>query len=476
MQTGRSRHGACGVLAAIVCAVGCSTSQGDNHAHGPLYDRIREYRADYEHGLETILAGDPITGENLLAAASKRLSVAAQECARTVDCDGRLFADAMDDLASERARNRDTAWIAKLDPYTDADSGPETVIEAVPEIEKTAAMLRGTDLRELIPMNREVKAALDQWLTWQRRELLEAWENYQFLRADMAPIYDEAELPEALLFAMLAKETGAKVHAYSRAGAAGPLQFMPRTAMRYGLRTVDGYDLRLDPVASTRANVAYLNDQFGALNDDLEKVLAAYNSGESRIRRLHRNSDGAAFWDPRIYDVLPRETRQYVPKILAAAILFLHPEDYGLELPPIETATTSVRLESAVSISELTVCLGQKGNPWGWYRTLRNLNPRLRPGDRVQAGETIEMPSRLVSAYAERCVGDSTWLSLARELHDAEYVKPPEPTHYTVLRGDSLAEIAVRLRVSVRALASLNDLEPPHYVIHPGQRLSVPRS
>ncbi len=346
----------------------------------------------------------------------------------------------------------------------------------MPEIKKTAAMLRGTDLHELIPMNRQVKAALDQWLTWQRRELLEAWENYQFLRADIAPIYDEADLPEALLFAMLAKETGAKVHAYSRAGAAGPLQFMPRTAMRYGLRTVDGYDLRLDPVAATRANVAYLDDQFRALNQDLEKVLAAYNSGESRVRRLHRKHEDAEFWDPRFYDALPRETRQYVPKVLAAAILFLHPEDYGLELPRIEASTTEVRLESAISISELTVCLGQEGNPWGWYRTLRNLNPRLRPGHRVPAAGIIEMPSKLVPAYADRCVGDSTLLQLARELHDAEHRKTPVPMHYTVRRGDSLAEIAARLRVSAHKLASLNDLEPPHYVIHPGQRLSVPRS
>jgi membrane-bound lytic murein transglycosylase D len=476
MPAGRSRIEACLILAAIACVAGCSAPAPDDRDHGPLFDRIREYRADYERGLETILAGDPITGENLLAAASKRLSVAAQECARTVGCDEGLFADAMAELTSSRARDRDTAWIANLDPYNNAAPATRSRPVAVPEAKKTAAMLLGTDLRELIPMNRQVKAALDRWLTWQRRDLLEAWENYQYLRAEMAPIYDDAGFPEALLFAMLAKETGAKVHAYSRAGAAGPLQFMPRTAMRYGLRTVDGYDLRLDPVASTRANVAYLNDQFRALNDDLEKTLAAYNSGESRVRRLHRNNDGAAFWDPRIYDVLPRETRQYVPMILAAAILFLHPEEYGLELPPIEASTISVRLESAISISELTVCLGQVGNPWGWYRTLRNLNPRLRPGERVPPGGAIEMPSKVVSAYAERCVGNSTWLQLARELHDAEHAKPPQPTHYTVLRGDSLAEIASRLRVSLGALASLNDLEPPRYVIRPGQRLSVPKS
>ena len=62
---------------------------------------------------------------------------------------------------------------------------------------------------------------------------------------------------------------------YSRAAAAGPLQFMRATALRYGLGSVDGFDMRLDPVAATQANVDYLNDRFGELNDNLEKALAA---------------------------------------------------------------------------------------------------------------------------------------------------------------------------------------------------------
>jgi membrane-bound lytic murein transglycosylase D len=270
--------------------VACSPGKTVPPEHGPLYDRIREYRADYERGLEVILDGDPVTGENLLAAASKRLSVAAQECARTPDCDPRLFADAMGQLVEERRLS------SLREPVDATETSP--LVRAIPEIERTVALLHGTDLRELIPMNAPVKAALNLWLTRDREQLLEAWENYQYLRPQIAPIYDDSELPEALLFAILAEETGGKVHAYSRAGAAGPLQFMPSTAMRYGLRTVDGFDSRLDPIASTRANAAYLRDQFRALNDDLEKVLAAYNGGETRVRRLDRKHGGAEFWDP----------------------------------------------------------------------------------------------------------------------------------------------------------------------------------
>jgi membrane-bound lytic murein transglycosylase D len=465
----RHEYAACVILSGMACFGACSPPAPERPEHGPLYDRIREYRADYEAGIETILAGDAITGKNLLVAASTRLSVAAQECSRTPGCDAGLFLDALNDVVEQGAGGSTVASDV-------AGSESSAIVDAVPELARTAALLRGTDLRELIPMNRQVKAALDRWLTSGRPDLLAAWENYQFLRAEMAPAYESADLPEALLFAMLAQETGGKVHSYSRAGAVGPLQFMPRTARRYGLRIVDGFDLRLDPAASARANAAYLDEQFRVLNRDLEKALAAYNGGESRVRRLHRKHADADFWDPRIYYSLPDETRDYVPGILAAAILFLHPEEYGLELRSIEAAMSTVKLAEAISISELVVCLGQRGNADGWYRTLRNLNPRLDPGERVPSRGTIEMPASVVADYAERCVGDSRWLALARDLHDADYPERPDVRDYTVRRGDTLAEIAARHRIPVRELASANRLDAPEYLIHVGQRLTLPGS
>jgi membrane-bound lytic murein transglycosylase D len=455
-------------VASLACAA-CSPGETVPPDHGPLYDRIREYRADYENGLQVILDGDAITGENLLAAASRRLSVAAQECARTPGCDTRLFADATRQILEEQR------LAALATPAREDDGAEAPLVRAIPEMGRTVALLHGIDFRERIPMNSRVKAALNQWLTRDREQLLEAWENYQFLRAEIAPIYAESDLPEALLFGILAKETGGKVHAYSRAGAAGPLQFMPRTAMRYGLRTVDGFDSRLDPVASTRANVAYLQDQFRLLNHDLEKVLAAYNGGESRVRRLDRKHGDAEFWDPRFYHSLPRETRRYVPKVLAAAWLFLHPADYGLDLPTVEASTTTVRVGQPVSLEELTVCLGQVGSSRGWYRTLRNLNPRLRPGERIPALGTVELPTALVQVHARQCVGEAPLLAIARDLHAADHPERPDAIEYTVRRGDTLASIAARHRVPMTRLAAANGLAGPDYVIHVGQRLTVPR-
>ena len=326
----------------------------------------------------------------------------------------------------------------------------------------------------MIPRNARVLAQLNAWLTWKRPELIDAYRNYAFFRERVAPIYDEAGLPEALLFAMMATESGAKVHAFSRAGAAGPLQFMPATARRYGLYGVDGFDPRLDPERATRAHARYVLDHLARLRGNLELTLAAYNVGEGRMGRVHRQHPDARFWDPEVYYVLPFETRTYVPRVLAAALLFLHPETYGVAFPVAESSVTTVRLGADASLGELAVCLENAPGEDGWFRTLRNLNPAISPGDRIVEGTRILLPTAAVAAYGERCVaGDLPAMQIARELHDADYPETPDVLRYTVQRGDSLAVIAQDHRSSVRELAALNRIRSP-YVIHPGQQLTVP--
>jgi membrane-bound lytic murein transglycosylase D len=389
-----------------------------------LHEKILDARRDYERGLELLVAGEEVLGGNMLAAASNRLTVYAEECSRLGDCDMGLFSGALEILATgvrppETARTASlTAWPERAEAGEEG-AGESPFVGALPGLERTVSLVEGVDLRELITINGPIRAALHDWLTWNRAELVRAYENYQFLRHKMAPAYERAGLPEALLFAVMAKESGGKVHAYSRMGAAGPLQFMRHTGRRYGLRTEDGFDMRLDPQAASEASVAYLSDQLETFNNDLEKVLIAYNAGESRMRRLNRKLDGASFWEPELYYALPRETREYVPQVLAAAWLFLHPEDYGLAFPVYETNSTRIVLKEAITLDELTICLGSEHGRDGWYRALRNLNPRYRSHERIPAASEIELPSLLVPVYTERCVGDAPLLARARELHRA---------------------------------------------------------
>jgi membrane-bound lytic murein transglycosylase D len=445
-----------------------------------LYSRLEAASASYRQGLELIVAGDEIAGEELTGEASQILVAAAAECDGLESCDVGRFVQAFDALLTEEgiALKTQTSRLGELETTiaedVEREPGTEEFVAVLPEVGHTVSLLRGTDLREIINLNGPVKAALGDWLTWMRADLIEAYRNYQFLRDDIAPIYEQAGLPEALLFAMIATESGGKVHAYSRAGAAGLLQFMSRTGRVYGLRVVGGFDQRLDPAAATAANVAYLNERFAELNDSLDKALAAYNGGEGRMKTLHRQHKGASLWDSRIYYALPKETREYVPRVLAAAWLFLHPEEYNLEWPAVETAKTTLVLEDEISLDELTICLGQEHNPDGWFRTLRNLNPAFGPGERIDAGEEIVIPEVLIPAYRERCVQGDV-IELARALHDAGHPDGSELVPYIVQRGDTLSKIASRHScVTLPELAALNNIPPPRYVIRVGQHLKVP--
>ncbi|HXV75240.1 MAG TPA: transglycosylase SLT domain-containing protein [Candidatus Polarisedimenticolaceae bacterium] len=445
----------------------------------PLYARLDPAHREYREGIELLSAGDEIGGEFKISNAANELRSIALECASSDGCEMDRVLDVVDELLSLQnvAIKQQAFHIEGMEASIaqDVEREPGTSsFDPLPELGRTVSLLKGTDLRDLITLNGPVKAAIDDWLTWMRPMLMESWNNYQYLRDRVAPVYEEAGLPEALLFAMMASETGVKAHSFSRAGAAGPLQFMRGTGQKYGLRVIDGFDTRLDPVESTRANVAYLDDQFDVFNDSLEKVLAAYNGGENRMRTIHRRHDGASLWDSEVFYSLPRETREYVPRILAAAWLFLHPEEYNLELPELLRTTVGLTLRQEISLGELTVCLGQTGNPNGWFRTLRNLNPRFDPGERIAAGLTIEVPTAVVEPYERQCLAGEL-LAKARELHDANYPDEPEMIVYTVRNGDTLSRIASRHScVSLGELAALNDIRPPRYVIHVGQRVKIP--
>lgn len=446
-------------------------------------DFVADVRYRHATALDELAAGEGSAAEERLIHAVADLTEMARVCAGTRGCDPSPYLDALSGLALDQAERlaveleslRDLrAEVAAGEVEVPAEEASSPFVTALPELGDTVALLDGTDLRELITLNGPVKAALDDWLTWLRPELLEAWRNYTFLRDRIAPLYAEADLPEALLFGIIATESGGKAHAYSRAGAAGLLQFMRATGRIYGLGEVDGFDQRLDPVAATRANVAYVNHLLDRLGRSLEKALAAYNGGEGRIERLHRQVGRVGFWDPRLYYALPRETRDYVPRVLAAAWLFLHPEEYRLEWPAVETATTRLVLRRDSSLSELTLCLGQEENPYGWFRVLRNLNPRIGPGDRLEAGAELEVPVTVAELYPERCL-EGELLARARELHEANYPEGSQLVTYVVRRGDTLGRIAARYPcVGTGELAAINGIRAPRYVIRIGQVIKIP--
>lgn len=446
----------------------------DERAVAALYDRIGQRTSDFQAGLELVRSGSPREGRAALRTALADMEDAALACTRTPGCESERFVGAL--VVLVRLQAVAAGWEETSFDPGELGAGGDELPRAVelPEAARSMRLLRGRDLSELITLNEPVRAALEDWLTWMRPQLIESWVNYQHLRHQMYPAYEAAGLPEALLFGILAKESAGRVHAYSRAGAAGPLQFMPATARRFGLGG-NGFDERLDPARVARANVAYIEEQLKQFNDNLELTLAAYNGGEGRMRRLAKAHPGRSFWHESIFYALPAETRDYVPKVLAAAYLFLHPEEFGLRFPQVPAEITELPLVQSLSLGELAICLGQSDErPEGWFRTLRNLNPRLKPEDRLPPGTLVRAPARTLEAYGERCM-DTAFMTKVASLQDAR--SPPGATEvgYTVRRGDTLAAISRRTKCSsVGEIARLNGIRGPKYALKVGQKLRLP--
>jgi membrane-bound lytic murein transglycosylase D len=348
------------------------------------------------------------------------------------------------------------------------------------------------------------------------------------MRHLMQPAFQQNGLPEALLFGIMAKESTGRVHVGSRAGAVGPLQFMPATGRRFGLGPDGtGFDTRYDPRMSAQAAAAYLNERYAEFGNNIEMWLAAYNGGEGRALRVYRGSGGRSFWDESVYEQFPAETKDYVPMVIAAAWLYLHPKEYGLSFPKVEAKPTTIRLVRPATIYELTICLGNGGTRDGFMRVLRNLNPRYEADGWIPSGTTLNVTAKIAGLYNRYCVQGAR-AELAKQLVSSDpssaivrvgaidttpvagvgqdgtatpagesdapapAAAPPAPKdppkqqpkpareekpkpvgQHKVGRGDTLASIARRYACDIDDLAKANRIKGPRYDVKQGQRLRL---
>lgn len=465
--------------------------------NAPVYQQMEAASQRYREAQIKLQSGDDAS----MAAMNKALEDLedlAQKCLKQRGCDVTRVITVYETLLKTHDLGPQEAL---ADENVDALDHPSPVLASSPEATRTLTLLDdGHNFDKMVEINEPIQAAIREWLTTQRAFLIDAWENYQYMRYLMSPEYEKAGLPEALLFGIMAKESGGKVHAISRSGASGPLQFMPDTGTRFGLsRDASGFDTRFDPQQAARANAAYINERFAELNRNIEYTVAAYNGGEGRAARLYAANAGASFWSPQVYAKLPPETRDYVPAVIAAAWLFLHPKKYGLEFPKIDTTPDQFALTRNISLNELTICLGNGGSRDGWFRVLRNLNPRYEPTTTILAGTMLRAPKRVTTLYRNNCLQGAR-AELASELMRAsKYVVPTvatntdvvtpsasssvapptstptktKPRNYHVRPGDNLLAIAREYSCDLTVLVKENHLKEPSYPLKSGQRLRL---
>ena len=498
------------ILAAFAAAAIAALSAPDVHAQSKrdlaaaavLQKRMENAEKDYR---DAMLAEDEEAATTASSAALTEIKAVIEACARQKGC-------AMPDMLATYERLLKASPQPGEELFDDEaedpiDEGDFTAAD-VPEQANAASLLseEGKRFVQMVQFNPAVQAGIRRWLTDMRPSLMDSYENYRYMQHLMSPAFKRHGLPEALLFGIMAKESNGKVHAGSRAGAVGPLQFMPATGRRFGLgNDGTGFDTRYDPRASADAAAQYLTERMNQLGNSIELSLAGYNGGEGRALRVYREKGGRSFWDYDVYNQFPAETKDYVPMVIAAAWLFLHPKDYGIRWPRVGTRPATITLAQPASIYELTICLGNYGSRDGYMRALRNLNPRWNADSTIPAGTALNATTRIAWLYRFNCGSNSKRAQLARQLvasnvqsalvrigpmstapgegtatapvqdapPPARPAAPAKPKTYKVQRGDSLVAIARRFGCELRDVAKANKLKAPKYAIKPGQSLKL---
>ena len=277
----------------------------------------------------------------------------------------------------------------------------------------------------------------------------------------MKAVLKEKGLPENLVFVALI-ESGFSPKAFSRANAVGYWQFIHGTGKRYGLR-IDGFvDERRDPILSTQAAAQYFKDLY-SLFGSWHLALAAYNSGEYRVNRAVLRHYTRNFWTLSAKRALPRETRNYVPKLIAAIRIAQQPEKYGFYHLSFQPAIhyDLMPLTKPVSLLKLSQNLGIS------KEEMSRLNPMYK-GEYVPiygANTHLRVPTGLL---------DKSLASLDKSFMPKPKYKYHYHYWYRVKRGDSLYKIARRHKTTVLRLRRANNIRSNSSFIRVGQRIKIP--
>lgn len=271
------------------------------------------------------------------------------------------------------------------------------------------------------------------------------------------PILEEHGIPRDIFYLSMI-ESGLSPKAYSVAAASGYWQFIRSTADIFGMRMDHWVDERRDFAIATHAACRYLkrlHRKFG----DWHLAWASYNAGEGRIARAMKRTGAKTYWELVDKKAIPKETRHYVPKILAAAIVAKNAERYGFTDVKGHTPLTfdELQVKDALDLKRLAKALRVK------LHDLRELNPSLL--------HDITPPRRKSILRVPDGLGEQAQAWIAK----VPPLKLVDMAHYRIRRGDTLSRIAQRHGVSIASIKDFNSLRNIH-TLRVGQKLVIPVS
>jgi membrane-bound lytic murein transglycosylase D len=322
------------------------------------------------------------------------------------------------------------------------DEANEVTLPADPKvIARAEADLKNTRSDLPLMINDYVAGYINYFSTRGRGVFEGAWTRSGRYREMILRIFKEEGVPQDLIY-MAQAESGFKPLALSRARARGMWQFMASRGVGYGLRRSWWVDDRQDPEKATRAAARHLKDLYNQFGD-WYLAMAAYNSGPGNVQQAVRRTGYADFWELYKRNVLPAETKNYVPIILAMTIMSKNPAQYGLDTVAPDPALKYdvVKVDYPVDLRLAAECVDVP------VEQLIDLNPsllrRTTPKDqsfelRLPEGTKARYESSIASIPVEKRV---VW------------------RYYKVQPGDTLAGVARKYRTTERAIAQANDLQ-----------------
>jgi membrane-bound lytic murein transglycosylase D len=321
--------------------------------------------------------------------------------------------------------------------------------------ETVAADLERT-LHDLpIPLHPKVLQYVELFQGRLREFMQEGLERAQPYLPMITRVFKEEGVPLDLIYLPLV-ESAFKTNALSRASARGMWQFMPGTGREHDLEQTWFVDERSDPEQATVAAARYLKTLNGMFDGDWHFAMASYNAGPGRLQGAVRRSKKTDYWaiiSSTRY--LPRETREYVPMVLAAIIIAKNPELYGFKVDPAtplvyETVTIpdALALETIAEWAQVPV------------EQLRELNPALRRGvTPFKASYDLKVPVGVAPTVQAKLATHSDFLP-----YRFHVVKP----------GETLASIARKYGVTSTQLREMNELRSSR--VKARQEIRIPMS
>jgi membrane-bound lytic murein transglycosylase D len=353
------------------------------------------------------------------------------------------------DKITEEINKLETAAFKEGDGFAEQQSEPAPIDEAnqvtFPAdpnvIAKAEADLKNTRSDLPLMINDYVAGFINYFSTRGRGVFEGALTRSGRYREMIFRIFKEEGVPQDLIYIAQA-ESGFKPLALSRARARGMWQFMASRGVGYGLRRSFWVDDRQDPEKATRAAARHLKDLYNQFGD-WYLAMAAYNSGPGNVQQAVRRTGYADFWELYKRNVLPAETKDYVPIILAMTIMSKNPAQYGLDAvqPDAPLKYDVVKVNYPVDLRLVAECVDAP------LEQLIDLNPSL-----LRRTTPKDQPFDLHLPQGSKATFETAIAAIPVEKRMAW-------RYYKIQPGDTLAAVAHKYRTTERAISQVNDLQ-----------------